>query len=456
MRRAPALALLILAAALTGWGASQGSSRAASLAGTPSVSGRMAPSGFVVGRDISEPLCNGGRGDRFSGPFGNRQEEVVTVASATIAGGSTLIAFSSGYANKSFAVLDSFTPRCARDSGFGADGSATITIPASLRPAQPPANSPEGLSLDVLAARNGGGAIVAGSYGGDWVVGEVTGGGQLDPLFAQGGWSALPFEGEVTAVFEEPSGRIIIGGNEHASGCCTVNWAAALSPSGQLEQAFGKHGRAELPTGEDSGIQRLAAEPNGDILADVGHGNMGCWGSSLAMLTPSGEPEPDFAQRLQRFWRAQGFGAFIGDTYVEGEGFTLIGTGQKPCYDEPPGSTARATGLIAHFRIDGTPAGPTVRFPSQMYGTVQAFPDGHDAILAESPYADGADIALTALRPDGSTDPRFAARGQARIRAPGSSAAPRTVSITRASSTELVLVSTGFENNQVQLVAVRL
>jgi hypothetical protein len=417
----------------------------------------LAPSGFVVQPAIADPSCNRGRGVRLPGRLGGNS----VVASATIADGSTLIALTNVYPGKTSAVLRSVTRTCASNREFGDDGAATITIPSSLLPTDPaeggfPAG---GLWVNAIAPRNGGGAIVAGVYGGDWVVGEITASGTVDQTFGSNGWVLLPLPGEVTAILQEPSGRIVIAGDNGGGGCCTVNWAAALSEHGQLENGFGAHGRALLPTGEDSGVQSLALEPNGDILAEIGYGNMGCWGTSLAMLTPSGAPEPMFAQRLARFWHAQGFGAFIGDTYVDGEGFTLLGTGQKPCYDEPPGSTAPSTGLIAHFRADGTPAGPTVRFPSRMYGSVKVLADGHDAILAETPYADQTDITLTALRPDGSTDPRFASHGSARIRTPwhGSSAAlSTTVSIDEASPTEIVIIAIEPDRNQMQLIRVRL
>ena len=186
---------------------------------------------------------------------------------------------------------------------------------------------------------------------------------------------------------------------------------------------------------------------------------MGCRGVALAVLTPFQTPEPMFAQRLARFWHAHQFGAFVGDVHVDGEGFTLAGTAQKPCYDEPPGSTARATGLLAHFRTDGTAAGPTIRFPSQMYGSVQLLADGHDAILAESPYANPTDVTLTALLPSGSADPRFAAHGRAPIRTPwrGSSATLSTmVAIDAASPTEIVIIATESEHNELQLIRVRL
>jgi hypothetical protein len=252
----------------------------------------------------------------------------------------------------------------------------------------------------------------------------------------------LPFEGAVTAVLQEPSGRILIGGSEHASGCCTVNWAAALSAHGQLEHAFGGHGRVKLPTGESSAIEGMALEPNGDILVKVGHGNMGCWGTSLAMLTPSGQPVPLFAERLDRFWQGLGLHAFVGDIYIEGEGFNLVGTGQKPCYDEPPGSTAPATGLLARFRPNGEPDGPTIRFPSRMYGTVQAFRDGGDTFLVEYPYSDPTQATVTARHADGALDSRFGSLGRAQIRTPERSGElPPTLEIIKAAPGEISLIA---------------
>jgi hypothetical protein len=46
-------------------------------------------------------------------------------------------------------------------------------------------------------------------------------------------------------------------------------------------------------------------------------------------------PVPLFGNRLGRFWHALGFGAFVGDVHIDGEGFTLVGTGQRPCADGP-------------------------------------------------------------------------------------------------------------------------
>jgi hypothetical protein len=317
----------------------------------------------------------------------------------------------------------------------------------------------EGLSIDVVAARNDGGAIVAGSYAGGWVIGEITASGQLNPRFAHGGWSVLPFEGTVTNAFQEPSGRIIIGGNEHASGCCTVNWAGALSARGQLDPTFGGHGRVKLPVEGGAGIDSLEPEPNGDILVKTGGGNMGCWRSSLVMLTPSGETVPRFDERLRRFWQGLGMHAFVGDVYIEGEGFTLVGTGQRPCYDEPPGSTAPATGLIVRFHTDGEPAGPTIRFASRMYGTVKAFRDGRDTLIFECPYFDETgQVTVMARHADGSLDPRFGSLGRAQIRIPsrGGELSSEALKFVKAGPGEITLVATPREDAELQLIRLRL
>src|SRR5439155_1946838 len=254
-------------------------------------------------------------------------------------------------------------------------------------------------------------------------------------------------------------GRILVGGDNNGGGCCIRSWLAAVSARGHLEQGFGTHGREELPTGEDSGIQTLALEPNGDILVGVGYGLMGCWGEGIAMLMPTGRPVPLFAKRLGRFWRRLAFNAFVGNVYGDRDGFTLVGTGQKPCVLHSSFSAPSATGLMARFRTDGEPVSRTIRFPSLRYGNVQAFDDGKDTLLVESPYADSTQLTLTARRPDGSLDPRFASRGRARIHAPwrGPNAALETdVSLIKAGPRALVLIATRYGHKQLRVIRVRL
>jgi hypothetical protein len=435
VRRCLALAALTLTWSLAACGAGHNSLG-------PVATVNSAPSGFVVRPGFADPLCNGGRGVRLRpGLPGD-----AVVASATMPDGSTWIAYSEIFPGKRVAVLRSVTPQCAPDPQFGHGGEAAISISASLKIRHPSPGPPaHGLWIDAVAPSNNGGAIVAGTYGGEWVVAEVDRSGRLDPKFGNGGWSLVPFRGEVTAVVQEQSGRLLIAGDNDGGGCCTLNWAAALSPLGQLDSRFGSHGRAALPTGTDSGVHSLALEPNGDILAVVGYGNMGCWGTALAMLEPSGQPVPLFRKRLDRFWHKLGFGAFIGNVHVDDRGFTLVGTGQKPCAEYRPVSPPPATGLIARFRTDGQAASHPVRFPSRMYGTVDAFREGEDTFAVESLYADATHLAVSALRPDGSLDRRFGNGGRARIRTPwrGFSARLDTqVSVTEAGPGAIVVLAT--------------
>ena len=417
------------------------------------------PSGFAVQPDISDPLCNGGRGVRLRARFAGDS----VVADGTMADGSTVIALSEIYPGKSSAVLYSVTRECVPNRAFGNTGAARIAISASrTHPAPAPLGVPPAagvLWVQTVAARRGGGAIVAGTYGDDWVVGEVTQRGQLDSTFGNGGWTVLPYHGGVTAVVQEPSGRIVVGGDNGGGGCCTLNWVAAVSARGRLENRFGTHGREELPTGEDSGVDSLALEPNGDILAAVGYGNMGCWGVALAMLTPSGRPVPLFAQRLAQFWQRLGFGAFVGDAYVSGAGFTLAGTGQRPCAGAPSFSAPSATGLITRFRADGEPVSRPIRFPSRLYGTVQAFRDRGDTLVVDAPYADQTQFTVTARRSDGSVDPRFGNHGHAQIHTPwtGRNAALGTaVAIAQAGPGEMLVIATESGLSQLQIIRVRL
>jgi hypothetical protein len=412
-----------------------------------------APAGFVIGAGLADPLCNGGRGVRLHAALGDDP----VVGSGTLADGSTLIAFSELYPGKDFAVIQSVTRECVPNGDFGNAGAATIAIPERLRPRHVPPGVfvVDGLWITEVAARTGGGAIVAGTFRGGWVIGEVTPNGQLDPAFGDGGWTVLRYTGEVTEVLQEPSGRILIAGDNGGGGCCTRNFAAALSPRGQLERGFGRHGRTELPTGTDSGVAGLALEPNGDILATVGYGNNGCWGFAPAMLTPSGRHVPGFGRRLNRFWRGLGFGAFVGDVLVGRHGFTVVGTGQEPCAKFR--SAPSGTGVIARFRIDGAPTGRTLRFRSPMEAGVAAYRRGREILVLSSPLtlAEASPVTVTARRADGSVDPRFGGRGRARIGAPWKGVLSGELSIAEAGPRTLVVIAMRSERRQLDVTRVR-
>jgi hypothetical protein len=370
--------------------------------------------------------------------------------------GSTLIAVSA-YATKNTVDLYAVSRSCVPVREFGTAGRATVT-PSSRPPAHSDVDTlPDALWVNAVTPSNGG-ALIAGAYGGRWMVGAVTPQGRVDPTFGNGGWAVLPFHGAVTAIVQAPSGRIVVAGDSRGQG------VAVLSSRGHVDRGFGTDGRAMLPTlGADSGVTSLAVEPNGKVLANIGFGTTGCWRDALVMLTPCGRPVPQFRKNLGpfgRFWQRLGFNAFVGDIYIDDDGFTLVGTGQRPCVGPPATASApSATGLIARFRKDGQLAEPIVHFPSRMYGKVWALRKDNDTVVVTSLYADPTHVTLAALHPDGSLDPRFGSQGRARIHTPWRGRyAPvdTTVVITRATPRTITVVAARDGLNQLQIVRVLL
>jgi hypothetical protein len=226
---------------------------------------------------------------------------------------------------------------------------------------------------------------------------------------------------------------------------------AELSLDGRLERGFGTRGRTLLPTGENASVGQPALEPNGDTLATITDGNMGCWGVSLEMLTPVGRQVPQFTRRLDRFWRTLHVGTFVGAVEATDTGFTLIGTGQKPCYGRRPAPSSE--GFVARFTSDGKQVGRTMRFRSHMFGSAQVFADDNRTLFVQSPYANPTELSITALLPDGSRDTDFADDGTATLRTPwrGQNAELTVILVTQAGAGKLVVVAYDGSDNELQL-----
>jgi hypothetical protein len=343
------------------------------------------------------------------------------------------------YPDKDLVVINSVTTRCTLNRAFGHDGATTVSVPTELvRKGRGHA-----LWVDAIAPTRAGGALLSGTYRGRWVVAELTPRGHLHRKFGDRGWVPLPYHGEATALLQEPSGRIVVAGDNGGGGCCTVNHAVALSPQGRPIRRFGKNGRVTLPTGEDSGVASLKREPDGKILAEIRYGNMGCWGVALAMLTPSGRQVDHFAARMRQFWSAQGFGTFVGDVYVDGRGFILLGHGQRECVGPSFSSEKDAVRVLARFHSDGTIVRQDRPVPSKLYGVISAFALGRETLLAESPLTDNTYLWLRAVRRNGTTDTSFGKNGHVLVRTPwrGSDAILTNVFVAKVSRRSIVLVA---------------
>jgi hypothetical protein len=321
----PALLLLAVALWLSGCGGSgPASSRVQG--------GRPPPSGLIVEpHAAADPACHQGRGVSLPEPAAPLGVEG-DIASTVLPNGSVLIAYGTGRS----VVVQSLTSRCTLDPAFGHDGTTTITRPRRW------------LSVEAVAPRKGGGAVIAGLYRNHAAVGEVDGRGRVVRTFGHDGRALFPFCAEPTSVLQEPSGRIVVAGDAWIGIRCAGNWAAALFANGQYDYGFGDHGVVPLPTyGADSGVGGLTRLPNGNLLVQIGFGNSGCWGYTLRLLQSGGWPAPLFARRFGRFWNKLRFRAFSGTVFADGKGFTLVGTGQRPCWAGGPFRHFRsATGLI--------------------------------------------------------------------------------------------------------------
>jgi hypothetical protein len=125
MRHARAFALLTMVALVSAFGWTAESSPGATV-GSQAVA--QPASGFAVTPNIADPSCNGGRGGRLTGPFGPGN----SVASGSMADGSTLIAVTNVYPGMRSIVLRSVTRACVLNGAFGDGGAETITVPSDL------------------------------------------------------------------------------------------------------------------------------------------------------------------------------------------------------------------------------------------------------------------------------------------------------------------------------------
>jgi len=146
-------------------------------------------------------------------------------------------------------------------------------------------------------------------------------------------------------------GDIVLGGSV-GGGCCVREWVGELSARGALVRRFGSDGRVRIGPLEDSGVARVAVEPDGDILALTGGGNMGCWGVTVAALNASGSPVPSFQRNFNAtMQRALPSEAFVGDLVVRRDDFLLVGTEQENCVTNVASPTAM--GRIIAFQPNG-------------------------------------------------------------------------------------------------------
>ena len=333
-----------------------------------------------------------------------------SIATEMLPDGTTLVVTSAGYPSASFAVADAFTPDCAPDRAFGSHGAERLAFGGQT------------FSIAAAVPAPDGGTVLAGGTTKGWLVARLDASGSLDPAFGSGGWTVLPWPGSVSAIAETPSGDIMLGGSE-GGGCCVREWVGELNAHGGIVSAFGSGGRSPIPVyRDDSGITRVWAEPDGDILALTEGGNMGCWGISISALTRSGSPVPSFQSNFTAAMRrVSPSGVFVGDVAVRSTGFLVLGTEQSTCVTSVSNRTVQ--GRVVAFQPDGKldprfAVDGEASFSSPMAESVWALPrDNGGFVMAaapvfiqSNPHAK-AELRLLDFSADGNIDHAFGSRG---------------------------------------------
>ncbi len=274
--------------------------------------------------------------------------------------GNTLVVVSAGFPTAGYAIADEFTPACTPDRAFGNGGTEHLTFGGQT------------FTISAAIPAPGGKTILAGSTAKGWLLARIDAGGRLDPAFGSGGSTVLPLPGSVSAITQTSSGDIVLGGTA-GGGCCVREWVGELNPDGALIRSFGDGGRTAIPVYlDDSGIGRVWAAPDGEILALSGGGNMGCWGTYVSALTSQGRPVPGFQSNFNAAMRqVVPSQVFVGGVIIRPSSFLLVGTDQNACVSTVPSRTAQ--GRIMAFRLNGKLTGTTT-FASPMTESAWALP----------------------------------------------------------------------------------
>jgi len=196
--------------------------------------------------------------------------------------GNALVVVSAGFPTADYAVADEFTSACTPDRAFGNGGSEHLTFDG------------QALTITAVIPAADGKTILAGSTAKGWLIARIGAGGRLDPAFGRGGSTVLPWPGSMSAIALTSSGDIVLGATAGGD-CCVREWVGELNPDGAPIRSFGAGGRTAIPVYlDDSGISRVWAAPDGEILALSGGGNMGCLDTYDSALTSRGTPVPEF------------------------------------------------------------------------------------------------------------------------------------------------------------------
>jgi uncharacterized delta-60 repeat protein len=113
---------------------------------------------------------------------------------------------------------------------------------------------------------------------------RFTSNGALDPTFAYNApVTNATVRGSVTAIVQQPDGRLVVAGNFQPSSGATFERLVRLMPDGSMDGTF------QPGTGPNNLVRSIALEPNGNLLIGGGFTQVdGTSRNRLARLTPTG------------------------------------------------------------------------------------------------------------------------------------------------------------------------
>lgn len=350
---------------------------------------------------VVDPVCKGGAGVITLPP--SWLADGPTAVTAMLPHGITLVVVSSGYPASSYALVHAFTSACVPDPSFGDKGTEHLVL--------------DGRAFSIAAAvpATDGGAILVGGLAGGWLVAHMEPSGRLDKAFGKGGWTVLPWRGDVSAVAQAPSGMIVLGGSLGIAN--SPEGVSEVSGHGTLSKGFGRDGLVEVPTDrDDSELAQVAFEGSGDILALTLGGNMGVWGVTVNALRPNGSPVPSFKRDFQGAIGRASPQVLVADLVVRRGGFFLLGTRQSVPVGVP---SSTATGQVIAFEPDGSldtsfASGGQERFSCPLGDPVWALPQqgGGTLMVAETPPTEASAtehvrLDLVGISKDGKVEPMY-------------------------------------------------
>jgi hypothetical protein len=213
--------------------------------------------------------------------------------------------------------------------------------------------------------------LIAGEDGQSWIVGRILSNGTIDRTFGDDGWADVTIPesppmgmpgpllgGEANSIAQSPSGTIFVGGNDGNAHCCVHAFVASLTPSGQLNRAFGVGGWAHvLPQGDYSTQLILGPEGTLEVVGDVVYG--GCGGPQLTVLNSAGALVPGVGQAVESsIWRGFRLGAFMEASFFERPdgGLGAAAEAYSPCNGGPGPlqKLGELIGLLPNGRPDPT------------------------------------------------------------------------------------------------------